>query len=82
MTSQPPDPDPADTPDLEAGGGVAPGATPPAAAQTTGVANPHPPGRGRFSSTGIVSVIAVCVLVVIFVAVAVLFVMKIVGATG
>lgn len=82
MTSQPPHPDPANTPDLEAGGGVAPGATPPAAAQTSGVAEPDPPARGRFTPTGIVSVIAVCVFVVIFIAVAVLLVMKMVGATG
>ncbi|WP_156688820.1 DUF6480 family protein [Mycobacterium sp. Marseille-P9652] len=82
MTSQPPLPDPVNTPDLEPGGGVSPGATPPAAGQTPGVANPHPPGRGRFTPTGVVSVIAVCVFVVIFLAVAVLLVMKMVGATG
>ena len=82
MTSQPPNPDPANTPDLEAGGGVAPGATPPAAGQTSGVAEPAPPARGRFNPTGIVSMIAVCVFVVIFIAVAVLLVMKMVGATG
>ncbi|MDT5147426.1 MAG: hypothetical protein QOC58_2071 [Mycobacterium sp.] len=82
MTSQPPLPDPANTPDLEAGGGVSPGATPPAAGQTPGTANPHPPGRGRFTPTGVISVLAVCVFVVLFIAVAVLLVMKMVGATG
>jgi hypothetical protein len=82
MTSQPPLPDPANTPDLEAGGGVSPGATPPAAGQTPGAASPHPPGRGRFTPTGVISVLAVCVFVVLFIAVAVLLVMKMVGATG
>ncbi|BBX61688.1 hypothetical protein MSAS_08620 [Mycobacterium saskatchewanense] len=82
MTSQPPNPDPANTPDLEAGGGVSPGATPPAAGQTPGVANPHPPGRGHFTPTGVVAVVGVCVFVVIFVAVAVLLAMKMVGAAG
>ncbi len=82
MTSRPPLPDPVNTPDLEPGGGVSPGATPPAAGQTAGPATPHPPGRGRCTPTGFVSVIAICVFVVIFLAVAVLLVMKIVGATG
>ncbi|HTX97495.1 MAG TPA: DUF6480 family protein [Mycobacterium sp.] len=43
MTAQPPDPDPAQTPGLEPGGGVAPGSTPPGAPQTAGVAEPQPP---------------------------------------
>ncbi|WP_044506701.1 DUF6480 family protein, partial [Mycobacterium simiae] len=47
MTAQPPNPDPDRTPDLEAGGGVSPGSTPPAAAQTSGGAEPQPSSRGR-----------------------------------
>src|SRR3954454_7149156 len=64
MTSQPPQPDPANTPDLEPGGGAAPGTTPPAAAQTSCVALRQPPGGGGMTPTGMVTVIAVCVFVV------------------
>jgi hypothetical protein len=44
MTAQPPDPDPHRTPDpdLEAGGGVPPGSTPPDSAQTSGLSHPQP----------------------------------------
>ncbi|HET6710817.1 DUF6480 family protein, partial [Amycolatopsis sp.] len=38
----PPDPDPRRTPDLEAGGGVPPGSTPPDSAQTSGLSHPQP----------------------------------------
>ena len=76
MTSPPPDPDPADTPGLEPGGGAAPGSTPPAAAQTSGVADPQPPARGRFTPGGIVTIISIAVFVVVFVAVAVLLVLR------
>lgn len=80
MTAQPPDPDPAQTPDLEGGGGVTPGATPPAAPQTSGVAEAQPPDRRRFTPGATLTVIAVCVFSVAFLAVAVLLVMKMVGA--
>ncbi|OBI41827.1 DUF6480 family protein [Mycobacterium sp. E796] len=80
MTAQPPDPDPAQTPDLERGGGVTPGATPPAAPQTSGVAEPQPPNRRRFTPGATLTVLAVCVFSVAFLAVAVLLVMKMVGA--
>jgi hypothetical protein len=82
MTAQPPDPDPAQTPDLERGGGVTPGATPPAAPQTSSVAEAQPPNRGRFTPGSALTVISICVFVVVFLAVAVLLVMKMVGATG
>jgi Family of unknown function (DUF6480) len=82
MTAQPPDPDPAQTPDLEPGGGVTPGATPPAAPQTSGVAEAQPPNRGRFTPGSTLTVIAVCIFVVAFAAVAVLLVMKMLGLTG
>jgi hypothetical protein len=42
MTAQPPDPNPDQTPDLEAGGGVPPGSTPPDSAQTSGLSHPQP----------------------------------------
>jgi len=80
MTAQPPDPDPAQIPDLERGGGVTPGATPPAAPQTSGVAEAQPPNRRRFTPAPALTVVAVCVFAVAFLAVAVLLVMKMVGA--
>ena len=82
MTAQPPDPDPAQTPGLEQGGGVAPGTTPPAAPQTSGVAEPQPLDSRRMTRSAVLTVIGVCVFAVVFIAVAVLLVMKIVGATG
>ena len=80
MTAQPPDP--AETPDLEPGGGVTPGATPPAAPQTSGVAEAQPPNRGRSTPASAITILGVCVFVVAFAAVAVLLVMKILGLTG
>ncbi|MGG7104952.1 MULTISPECIES: DUF6480 family protein [Rhodococcus] len=71
MTSTPPEPDPANTPDLEAGGGVAPGSTPPEAAQTSGLSAPEPSTSRRFPLFGISALIAVAVIVLVFVAVAV-----------
>ncbi|MCV7031415.1 DUF6480 family protein [Mycobacterium sherrisii] len=82
MTTQPPNPDPGRTPDLEAGGGVAPGSTPPAAAQTSGGVEPQPSSRGRFTPTGVVTLIAVVVIALIFVATAVYLILKIFGAAG
>jgi hypothetical protein len=66
MTAQPPDPDPARTPGLEPGGGVAPGATPPDSAQTSGVSEPEPRPRRRLRPATIVSLIALAVLVLLF----------------
>ncbi|WP_082947608.1 DUF6480 family protein [Mycobacterium sp. E2479] len=82
MTAQPPDPDPTQTPGLEAGGGAAPGTTPPAAPQTSGVSEPQPPNTRRFAPSSALTVIAVCIFAVAFLAVAVLLVMKIVGVGG
>ncbi|MCV7313792.1 DUF6480 family protein [Mycobacterium paraffinicum] len=81
MTAQPPNPDPVQTPGLEAGGGVPPGSTPPAAPQTAGLGEHQRPPTGRFISSSVLTVIAVCVFVVVFLAVAVLLVMKLVGAS-
>jgi hypothetical protein len=71
MTAQPPDPDPARTPGLEPGGGVAPGATPPDSAQTSGLGEPEPRPRRRLTPATVVGLIAVAVLVLLFAAVAV-----------
>lgn len=82
MTASPPDPDPAQTPGLEPGGGATPGTTPPAAAQTSGVGEVQPPGRGRATPTAVLTFVAVGILVLAFVAVAVLLVLKMTGVTG
>ncbi|MGV9408661.1 DUF6480 family protein [Nocardia sp. NPDC003693] len=65
------DPDPARTPDLEPGGGVAPGSTPPDTPQTSGLSAPEPRTRNRFPPTGIALIVAVLALVAVFVVVAV-----------
>ena len=82
MTALPPDPDPRQTPGLDPGGGVEPGTTPPAAAQTSGGAEPHSPGSGRWAPSGVFTVIAVAIFVAAFLAVAVLLVLKMTGVTG
>jgi Family of unknown function (DUF6480) len=82
MTAQPPDPDPTQTPGLEPGGGVAPGTTPPAAPQTSGVSEPQQQNNRRFTPGSALTVLAVCVFAVTFIAVAVLLVMKIAGVGG
>lgn len=73
MTAQPPDPDPIDTPDLEPGGGVRPGSTPPDSAQTSGLSEPEPRPRHRYryTRTQIVSLIALAIFILIFAAAAV-----------
>jgi hypothetical protein len=82
MTAQPPDPDPAQTPDLERGGGVAPGTTPAAAPQTPSVADQQPADRRQMTPGAVLTVLAVSIFAVVFIAVAVLLVMKIVGVMG
>jgi hypothetical protein len=71
MTAQPPDPDPARTPGLEPGGGVAPGATPPDSAQTSGLSEPEPRPRRRLTPATVVGLTAVAILVLLFAAVAI-----------
>ncbi|WP_081292909.1 DUF6480 family protein [Mycobacterium colombiense] len=82
MTAQPPDPDPTQIPGLEPGGGAAPGTTPPAAPQTSGVSEPQPQNTRRFTPGSVLTVVGVCIFAVAFIAVGVLIVMKMVGATG
>ncbi|MFE3229129.1 DUF6480 family protein [Nocardia sp. NPDC059228] len=65
------DPDPARIPDLEPGGGVAPGSTPPETPQTSGLSAPEPRTRNHFPPTGIAVIAVVAVLVIVFVIVAV-----------
>jgi Family of unknown function (DUF6480) len=71
MTALPPDPDPMDTPDLEPGGGVHPGSTPPDSAQTSGLGEPEPRPRHRYTRTQIVTLIALALFILIFAAAAV-----------
>jgi hypothetical protein len=62
------DPDPATTPDLEPGGGVAPGSTPPDAPQTSGLSDAEPRTRNRFPPTGVALVVALVILTLLFLA--------------
>jgi|tagenome__1003787_1003787.scaffolds.fasta_scaffold19701513_2 Family of unknown function (DUF6480) len=79
MTATPPDPDPADTPAVANGGGVEPGDTPPDSAQTSGTNNQDPPATRRFTPTTIASLIVVGVLAAIFLVVAVIYLLQIMG---
>lgn len=65
------DPDPGDTPDLERGGGVAPGATPPETSQTSGLSAPEPDTSHHFPGTGIGAIATTAVLIALFAVVAV-----------
>ncbi|UGT60962.1 DUF6480 family protein [Nocardia asteroides] len=60
------DPDPARVPDLEPGGGVRPGDTPPDTPQTSGLSAPEPATRHHFPITGVVAIILGVVLVAVF----------------
>ena len=74
MTALPPDPDPARTPGLEPGGGVAPGATPPDSAQTSGLSEPEPRPKRRLTPTAIASLIAITIFILLFAVTAVVLV--------
>jgi Family of unknown function (DUF6480) len=63
--------DPEHTPGLEGTTGVEPGATPPEAAQTSGLSEPEPRTSRRFPPTGIATIIGVILLVLLFLAVAI-----------
>lgn len=80
MTALPPDPDPARIPDLEPGGGVSPGSTPPDSAQTSGLSAPEPRTRkGRVTPTAAVTLTALAVLVALFLATGVLMILRMTG---
>ncbi|GAB2659794.1 DUF6480 family protein [Nocardia goodfellowii] len=72
------DPDPAKTPDLEPGGGVAPGSTPPETPQTSGLSAPEPATRHRFPVTGIGAIVVIVVIIALFTAAAVGIVISII----
>ncbi|BDT86642.1 hypothetical protein IU485_25190 [Nocardia cyriacigeorgica] len=74
MTSM--DPDPSRTPDLEPGGGVAPGATPPDTPQTSGLSAPEPDTRHHFPFTGIAAILVTVLVVAVFLVVAVALVIS------
>ncbi|MFJ6672873.1 DUF6480 family protein [Actinosynnema sp. NPDC091369] len=67
MTATPPDPDPARTPGLEPGGGVAPGETPPDSGQTSGLSHPQPMPSRRGPIITLVAVLVITLLTVAFV---------------
>lgn len=71
MTAMPPDPNPAQVPGLEPGGGVPPGSTPPDSAQTSGVSAEQPRPKRIVTPLVLASIIAVIVFALMFVAVAV-----------
>ena len=76
MTELPPDPDPANTPGVEPGGGVAPGDTPPDSAQTSGVSEPEPRPRHRLRPATVIGLIAIAVLVLLFATTAVVLLLN------
>ncbi|WP_367129757.1 DUF6480 family protein [Saccharothrix sp. HUAS TT1] len=67
MTATPPDPDPARTPGLEPGGGVAPGETPPDSGQTSGLSHPQPMPSRRGPIITLVAVLVITLLTLAFV---------------
>ncbi|TQM79516.1 hypothetical protein FHX81_1824 [Saccharothrix saharensis] len=67
MTATPPDPDPARTPGLEPGGGVAPGETPPDSGQTSGLSHPQPMPSRRGPIITLVAVLLITLLTLAFV---------------
>ena len=67
MTATPPDPDPARTPGLETGGGVAPGETPPESGQTSGLSHPQPMPSRRGPVITLVAVLLITALTLAFV---------------
>ncbi|KUH73652.1 hypothetical protein AU184_07230 [Mycolicibacterium novocastrense] len=69
MTAIPPDPEPSITPDLEPGGGVPPGSTPPDSDQISGVGAVESRPRHRWTPTAVVSVIALGIFLLLFLAV-------------
>ncbi|BBX38327.1 hypothetical protein MMAG44476_06376 [Mycolicibacterium mageritense DSM 44476 = CIP 104973] len=82
MTALPPDPDPAQTPDLEPGGGVAPGATPPDSGQTSGLGEPEPRPRRKITPTSAIAVVGLVLFLALFIAAGVLLILNMTGALG
>jgi hypothetical protein len=82
MSALPPDPDPMNTPSIERGGGVEPGETPPASAQTSASPNADPPAPRKYTFGVIVSFIAIAVFLMLFATAAVLLLVKAISGTG
>jgi Family of unknown function (DUF6480) len=82
MSAIPPDPDPINTPSIERGGGVEPGETPPASAQTSASPHADPPAPRKYTFGVVVSLVAIAVFLTLFVAAAVLLLVKAVSGTG
>lgn len=76
MTAQPPDPDPTRTPSLEPGGGVTPGETPPDSAQTSGLSEPQPSARRKYTPATVAGIVAIAVFLLLFVATGVLLIVN------
>ncbi|MEV6324672.1 DUF6480 family protein [Nocardia sp. NPDC051787] len=70
------DPDPGRTPDLDPGGGVPPGSTPPETPQTSGLSAPEPTTRHHFPITGVAAMVVTVVVVLVFLAAAVAIVVS------
>ena len=79
MTALPPDPDPAETPEILDGGGVQPGETPPDSDSMSASANKDAPPQRRFTPITIAAMIAVGLLAVLFLVVAVLYGLQVAG---
>ncbi len=56
-----------------------PGETPPDSAQTSGLSDPQPPARRRYTPATVAGIVAVVVFVLLFVAVGVLLVADLIG---
>ena len=78
-TDLPPAPEPAATPGLSKGGGTQTGDTPPASGQETQPSNPDPVSLRKTSVPVTVSMIALAVFLGLFLATAVLLIMRISG---
>ncbi|MGE2717964.1 DUF6480 family protein [Mycolicibacterium litorale] len=79
MTAIPPDPEPAQTPDLEQGGGVTPGATPPDSDQMSGIGAVEEAPRHSITAGKVTTIVAVAVFALIFLAIAIVMVLKMTG---
>ncbi len=64
MTAMPPDPDPAGDPDLEPGGGVKPGSTPPDSGSATLGLSHHEPEPSRKIGPIVIGVVLVLALLI------------------
>lgn len=62
-----PDPEPRDTPDLEPGGGVPVGSTPPASGGTSDVSEHEPDTRRHFPPTGVATMVIVALIAIVFI---------------